>query len=610
FRDRHQEVDSLVNELLNTTSISSKSSKTSSITTTSSSLFPISTTGISEKTNQSEKPNEELPSPTPVLRVPTSFQMTEILCLDLPPKERIVYSKEIQTDTFLSPISSMAISLTPTTSISVPSIISPPPLQLLESQQMIPEEVKEPESIFFTEEEKKKILESDGFLNFFNESSHVMEKALAITERFDFLKDYSTQLHPIGLKNEKHVAQLVNIYFSEKYTEGRTVTAIQWNPQFPELFFVAYSKSSRPTTQPDGLVLVWNLVLPSTPEFVLTCQSEVTTSVCSPFQPNIIAAGTYSGQLVVWDTKLKMSKPTLKTPLSHSGHTHPITSAAIIGTATLHHLITSSNDGSICVWPMDLLSHPTETLQLSLPLSTTTPSTSTLIPSTNLSLYANELGVTCFAFPVNETTQFYVGTDSGMLMHVQRYDRPGSPSGILSQWHAHVTCITQVVCHPMHVIGPFDFSNLILTCSMDWTIKLWKHTKCIAQFDVNNDYVMDIQWSPVHPAVFATCNALGCVDIYNLNLDFEMYICRILVAPSSSSSLTSPQNEIGLNKVCFDKEGKKIATGSSDGRVFVYEVDERFFPHEDDRATFQKMLAQNELMNEKKLLDDRIAEDM
>ncbi|KAJ1513992.1 hypothetical protein HMI55_005063, partial [Coelomomyces lativittatus] len=68
FRDRHQEVDSLVNELLNTTSISSKSSKTSSITTTSSSLFPISTTGISEKTNQSEKPNEELPSPTPVLR--------------------------------------------------------------------------------------------------------------------------------------------------------------------------------------------------------------------------------------------------------------------------------------------------------------------------------------------------------------------------------------------------------------------------------------------------------------------------------------------------------------------------------------------------------------
>lgn len=36
------------------------------------------------------------------------------------------------------------------------------------------------------------------------------------------------------------------------------------------------------------------------------------------------------------------------------------------------------------------------------------------------------------------------------------------------------------------------------------------------------DNVYDVMWSPVHPAVFATVNGMGCMDIWNLNKDTEV----------------------------------------------------------------------------------------
>ena len=53
-----------------------------------------------------------------------------------------------------------------------------------------------------------------------------------------------------------------------------------------------------------------------------------------------------------------------------------------------------------------------------------------------------------------------------------------------------------------------DMSELMLSCSMDWTVKLWypknefKQTP-IYTFESSQEYVYDVQWSPVHPSVFA-----------------------------------------------------------------------------------------------------------
>lgn len=77
----------------------------------------------------------------------------------------------------------------------------------------------------------------------------------------------------------------------------------------------------------------------------------------SPFHSNLIFGGTYSGQILLWDTRSK-HLPVLKTPLSAAGHTHPVYAMQMVGTQNAHNLITSSTDGMVCSWLVDMLAQP------------------------------------------------------------------------------------------------------------------------------------------------------------------------------------------------------------------------------------------------------------
>ena len=41
-------------------------------------------------------------------------------------------------------------------------------------------------------------------------------------------------------------------------------------------------------------------------------------------------------------------------------------------------------------------------------------------------------------------------------------------------------------------------------------------------FEDFSDYVYDTKWSPIHPALFATVDGMGRLDIWNLNNDIEV----------------------------------------------------------------------------------------
>ena len=86
-------------------------------------------------------------------------------------------------------------------------------------------------------------------------------------------------------------------------------------------------------------------------------KSDVLSVTFSPFHSNLIFGGTYSGQILLWDTRSK-HLPVLKTPLSAAGHTHPVYAMQMVGTQNAHNLITSSTDGMVCSWLVDMLAQP------------------------------------------------------------------------------------------------------------------------------------------------------------------------------------------------------------------------------------------------------------
>jgi len=145
-----------------------------------------------------------------------------------------------------------------------------------------------------------------------------------------------------------------------------------------------------------------------------------------------------------------------------------------------------------------------------------------------------EVAITTLDFPDNETTAFWVGTEEGNIYQANRYDRAGAKAGLnqYDVYKGHSGPITGLSFHPL--IGPVDFSDLFLSCSVDWTVKLWR-SKSLAKpsttsqtvtpiysFDEADDYVYDVKWHPAHPAVFASVDGSGKFDLWNLNVDTEV----------------------------------------------------------------------------------------
>ena len=103
-----------------------------------------------------------------------------------------------------------------------------------------------------------------------------------------------------------------------------------------------------------------------------------------------------------------------------------------------------------------------------------------------------------------------------------------------------------------------EMAELLISSSLDWTVRLWQPNSArmdpLFTFESAQEYVYDTQWSPTHPSVFASCDAEGYVDIWNINANTETPIVRKCV---------SEQRNNPLNCMRWSKDGRRIAVGDS-----------------------------------------------
>ncbi|CAH8631842.1 unnamed protein product [Schistosoma margrebowiei] len=154
-----------------------------------------------------------------------------------------------------------------------------------------------------SEEEKAQLLSSDAFLRFLERSSRIIERAICHPDEGIFL-DYSGQ--DLESKESDELVTVSNEFFDERWSKHRTVTGLDWSTIFPELLLTAYHMNEKAVHEPEGVCLMWNMKYPTklTPEFIFDCQSPVTSASLSRFHPNIVVGGSYSGQIVLWDSRV------------------------------------------------------------------------------------------------------------------------------------------------------------------------------------------------------------------------------------------------------------------------------------------------------------------
>ena len=156
-----------------------------------------------------------------------------------------------------------------------------------------------------------------------------------------------------------------------------------------------------------------------------------------------------------------------------------------------------------------------------------------------------------------------------------------SKPGINETFEGHFGPVTGLSCH--QVQGPIDFSHVFLTSSFDWSVKLWnlkEPGKPLYSFEHNSDYVYDVQWSPINPALFATVDGTGRLDLWNLINDAEVPTATLLVDGAPA-----------LNKLRWNQSGSQIAVGDDQGKISLYDVNESYAnPRADDWNRFVRVL--------------------
>jgi len=143
-------------------------------------------------------------------------------------------------------------------------------------------------------------------------------------------------------------------------------------------------------------------------------------------------------------------------------------------------------------------------------------------------------------------------------------------------FEGHQGPVTGIDCHA--VPGQVDFSQYFITSSFDWTVKLWnnKEMKALHSFEDYSEYVFDCKWSPIHPALFATVDGSGRLDLWNLNIDTEV--------PTASVSV---EGNAAANHCRWHQAGHVIAAGDDKGKVHIYDIGEPLaVPRNDDWSKF------------------------
>jgi dynein intermediate chain len=273
----------------------------------------------------------------------------------------------------------------------------------------------------------------------------------------------------------------------------------------------------------------------------------VTSGCFAKFNPNLIIGGTYCGQIVIWDNRLSRSTPILSSTVSPQAHTHPVYCVEVNGSENVHYLISISNDGKMCFWDLNTLTKPIDSLEL-VHESISSPLSIKL---------SNPVLASSMSFPFADCNDFIIGCENGNLFSVEK-----SSAHIQQIFDGHEEYVTSVECNPS-----LESSHIFLTSSLDWTIKLWnsKETEPLYTFNDNRDSVYDLKWSPNRSTVFASVDGMGYIDVWDLNKDFH--------GPSASIKV---DESIALNKVTWTKSGKQVVAGDSNGRVWVYNIEESF----------------------------------
>jgi len=292
----------------------------------------------------------------------------------------------------------------------------------------------------------------------------------------------------------------------------KQVTALCWNPKYPDLFGVGYGSYDF-LKQGSGLICCFTLKNPSHPEYCFSTDSGVMCLDFHPQHPSLIAVGCYDGTVMVFDVRMKVNRPMYFSTIKKRKHTDPVWQVIWqdedIGKNLNFYSI--SSDGRVTNWAMiknEL--EPTDIMILQ--AQEVSGQKERDDEDTSLTGLA---GGTCLDFNPFSHHLFVLGTEEGKIHKCSK----AYNSQYLETYDDHHMSIYSVKWNPF-------VEHVFISASADWTVKIWDHREkhAMMSFDLNNA-VGDVAWAPFASTVFVAVTADGKVNVFDLNENKHEPLC-------------------------------------------------------------------------------------
>ncbi|EQC34836.1 hypothetical protein SDRG_07640 [Saprolegnia diclina VS20] len=361
---------------------------------------------------------------------------------------------------------------------------------------------------------------------------------------------------------------------------------------------------------------LWNIFHPdfnvAKPSVVLETSSGLMCVAHHPTMPAVVAAGSFNGEVLVWNTALE------ETLVASSGigdyfHREPIAKVSWIydPVARDYNIASVSGDGKVLVWQLkDKLAYPVEGYLLG-PKAKLKPSKGAPAPL---------FGGVALAFRTNDRTNrsFVVGSEAGSISRcfankatkmtakgelkwsnnalriasmapqpadlrrfVEAYAKDKKlrdvrvsavfdakpdlsalyPSALDFSFEAHGGPVYDMAFSPFH-------GSLFLSCSSDGSVRLYHYLQRdpLLVFQVGTSYLYAVAWSKTRPLVFAVASEDGNAYVYDLQVN--------RLSPVATLSLPEgKQRAAALYTVEFNPRQRNfVACGDGNGLAYVWKL--------------------------------------
>ncbi|XP_062254077.1 dynein, axonemal, intermediate chain 1, paralog 2 [Platichthys flesus] len=297
-----------------------------------------------------------------------------------------------------------------------------------------------------------------------------------------------------------------------QYEKAKTlsVTALCWNNNIQDLFAVGMG-SYNFSKQGCGMVVFYSLKNSSFPEYIYPTKSGVLCLDIHQQHSNLVAVGFYDGCVAVYDLKKEGLEPVHKSTAKTGKHTEPVWQVRWQNDDmdNNHNFYSVSSDGRVVSWTLvknELIY--TDIIRLSLNGAVSEGPEDTQLP-----IFACG---TAFDFHKQIDSLFLVGTEEGKIHKCSKT----YSSQFLDTYDAHSMAVDAVRWNHFH-------PKVFISCSSDWTVKIWDHTINTPMFTFDlNAAVGDVSWSPYSSTVFAAVTTDGKVHVFDLSVNKYEAICR------------------------------------------------------------------------------------